>query len=496
MTLRRRKVLGLAMEERTVLAAEVRMSGHRAALGCTAEFPFPDGLSLDDPQRLGRALAEFLRRQGFSARSAVIGVPARWLLSKEKDFPPAGSSALAGMVHLEAERSFATDLDQLMIDYANGSPPGREARVLLVAIARQKADQLLAMSQEAGLRATALVPTSMVLCSSLRLLSSQSLMLSLRPNHVELIVRSGALAPRPWCAHCRAIKHLPVTLPVHAEAAAKAPSALAAWELALAGELRRAVPMRPRSEESVAESGEPETLVIWNGANVDSNALKRLGAELSMQTELSDGPPELSTALSSSVEAPSRRGFASAAALALTGARAEAFSVDFLHSRLAGHRKPLYAKRIAWAAAIAATALAIAVLLYADWRNDERKLADLQERLDGMKSDIDSARRVVDQVAFAGGWYDQRPKFLDCLRELTLTFPAEGRIWVTSLAMREDMHMVVSGKSADKQTVLDTLDRIRASPAFTDVAPLYIRDTTGPTREVAFSLTLRYVNRK
>ena len=485
MTLRRRKVLGLAMEERTVLAAEVRMSGHRAALGCTAEFPFPDGVSLDDPQRLGRALAEFLRRNGFSARNAVIGVPARWLLSKEKDFPPAGSGALAGMVHLEAERSFATDLDQLMMDYANGSPPGREARVLLVAIARQKADQLLAMSQEAGLRATALVPTSMVLCSSLRLLSSQSLMLSLRPNHVELIVRSGA--------HCRAIKHLPVTLPVNPEAAAKAASGLAAWELALAGELRRAVPMRPRgggAEESAPESAAPETLVIWNGANLDSNALKRLGAELSMQTELSDGPPELSTALSPS------GGFASAAALAMTGARGEAFPVDFLHSRLAGRRKPLYAKRIAWAAAMAATALAVAVLLYADWRNDERKLSDLQERLDGMKSDIASARRVVDQVAFAGGWYDQRPKFLDCLRELTLTFPAEGRIWVTSLAMREDMHMVVSGKSADKQTVLDTLDRIRTSPAFAGVTPLYIRDTTGPNHEVAFSLTLRYVNRK
>ena len=480
MMLRQRKILGLAMEERGILAAEVHLSGRRTELRRVAEFAYPDGISLDDPQCLGLALSKFLGEHGFSARNTIIGIPARWLLSKEKGFPPAGASALAGMVRLEAERSFATDLDHLMMDYANGPASGQGARLLMVAVTRQKADQLLAMSRAAGLRAKSLVPTSMVLAAALRPASS-SLMLFLRPDHVELVIRCGG--------RFQALRHLSVALPAAAGATA---TSSAAWSQAAVAEVRRLAALLPRTEGVPM----PEELVVWAGARLDAQALQGLGGPLSLRTELSNGLDELGIAPSSSDGEANGQRFAAAAALARAGARGDGLPVDFLHSRLEVRGKARPSRMVGWAAAVAVAFLVVCGVLLADWRREERDLAALRERLDAMKADTDAARRVVERVTFARGWYEQRPKFLDCLRELTLTFPMEGRIWVTGLAIREDMRVVVSGKASDERTVLDTLDRMRSGPTFTDVKLLYMREAAGSAREIAFSVTFGFVDGK
>jgi hypothetical protein len=471
MALRRRKSLGLAIEERSILAAEVRMAGARPMLDCAAEFAFPEGLSLDNPEPLGQALRDFLHKNGFSAKHAVIGIPARWLLAKDKEFPPAGQNALAGMVRLEAESSFATDLDELMVDYANGAGSTKGGRVLVTAIARQKADQLLTMAQAAELKPKALVPTSLVLSAALRPRSASLLTLSLRPNHVELVVRSAG--------RFQALKHLSAT------------TSGADWKQDLAGELRRLTMLLPRAEGTRP----PDELVICDGAGLDAASLKRLGEDLAVPTVLSDGVATLGIAPAGREPAEGHR-FTPAAALALAGARGEQLPVDFLHSHLVETGTTKAGRRIALAAAAVGVVLAATALLYADWRSDKAALASLKQQYEAMKPQIDTARQVVDQTTLAAGWYDQRPKFLDCLHELTLAFPVEGRIWVTSLAMREDMRVAVTGGASDQRTVLETLDQIRKNPAFADVTVLYVRDTAGASREVAFSVTLLFANRK
>ncbi len=147
-----------------------------------------------------------------------------------------------------------------------------------------------------------------------------------------------------------------------------------------------------------------------------------------------------------------------------------------------------------------------------------------------MKPDIEVTAGVVEKIALARRWTDMRPRFLEPLRELSLTLPAQARIWVTSLAMRQEMnngvkarsadpktgrelldhvrsvtgggvpekmHIVISGKSSDEGTVLDLLDRIRRSPAFDPdtVKLLYMRGASGNNSEVAFSMTFDLVKR-
>jgi len=184
--------------------------------------------------------------------------------------------------------------------------------------------------------------------------------------------------------------------------------------------------------------------------------------------------------------------FAAAAALARLGAR-HTLPLDFLHSRLALKKTSVLGRRVIWAGAVGAALVVAAALFVMSWREDEQNVADLQQRLDAMRADVDAAQRVVDRVSFARRWFDRRPDFLECLRDLTLAFPAEGTVWTTSLGVREDLHAVVSGKSVNEKTILDVLDRLKSTDRFEDVKLLYMRESTGETRHVSFAIRLAFV---
>ena len=170
--------------------------------------------------------------------------------------------------------------------------------------------------------------------------------------------------------------------------------------------------------------------------------------------------------------------------------------MDFLHSRLSPRRKARNGRTLAWGVAIAATVL-LAVFAYVlDWHYAERELRGLQERLDEMGPTIEVAERMVARTKLARGWTDRRPRFLDPVRELALLFPPEAQIWVTSLAMREEMRVVITGKSVDERNVLQLMDRIHSSAAFDNVKLVYMRQSSSSDREVAFSMTFDFTNRE
>src|SRR5689334_12581273 len=82
--------LGIAVGERAWSIAEVAPSkAQRGAweLRRVAEFaPPPPGT---DPVAAGQALAEFLRQNEFTASRLVVGVPAKWVVARDKELPPA-----------------------------------------------------------------------------------------------------------------------------------------------------------------------------------------------------------------------------------------------------------------------------------------------------------------------------------------------------------------------------------------------------------------------
>ena len=263
-------------------------------------------------------------------------------------------------------------------------------------------------------------------------------------------------------------------------------SATENWLNDLAGELHRVLALLP---DTSAAQERPE-LLIWNACGLSARSLGTLGDQLSLATRVCGYPADLGIA-----EAPpSPPGeFAAAAALTVAGLTRQTYAVDFLHSRLSPRKKLALKGKIAWASGVAAAALIGGAVLLIGWQRDQQEIEDLRSRLEGMRAGVATAKEVVDKTAFARGWYDRRPKFLDSLRELTLAFPLEGKIWATSLAISDDMRAMVSGKAADEAAVLEVLDRLKGSPKFTDVKPLYIREVGGGTQDVSFAISLSFV---
>jgi len=232
-------------------------------------------------------------------------------------------------------------------------------------------------------------------------------------------------------------------------------------------------------------------MLVWDGVGNDPAALEALGERLGLTLRLCH--PQHDLGLDNGPDSLADGKFAAAAALALGALKRSPPAIDFLHSRLAPGRRCVVKRKVTWAALAAGVVLVVGLLLVLDWRKSRQDVAFLESRLNGMQGSVAAAQQVLDRASFVRGWYDRRPRFLDGLRHLTLAFPVEGRIWATNLAVRDDMRMSLSGKAVDERAVLEVLDRLKGSPAFADVQPVYIRQAGGNAREVSFAVNLRFV---
>jgi hypothetical protein len=476
-----RKMLGLAASERSITAVEVGVAHGRQAVLRTAEFPMPEGDAAREPAALGKALRQFLKQNHFSCSRCVIGLGTRWLAAREKLLPPTSADLVSGVLSLAAEREFASDPKDLVLDYTRpvdcrrgDSSTAQGQSVLLVAAPRRNVDHLLAAAEAAGLVVTAVTSSAMALAAGTAGASaSRRLVLYLSPGGADLCVQAGG----GFC--------LLRSLPVAAPPAAGGESSEDRWVSDLAGELGRILALLP------GESTSPQAseLVIWRSSALPAKAFRDLGERLSLAARQCAYPSDLALAGDPAATAGES---AAAAALAMTGFQAGALPVDFLHSRLTPRKRFALGSKAVWAAGLAALVVIGCLALLLQWQKQVREADELSRKLDEMKPAVAAAKDVLDKAAFARGWYDRRPRFLNCLRELTLTFPAEGRIWTTSLGIGEDMRGLLSGKASDEGAVLDVLDRLTKSPKFSDVKPLYIREVGGGSSEVSFAISLRF----
>ena len=130
---RYKKVLGLALGEKSVLVAEVA-AGARAQIRRLAEMEYSEGVSPAQPLELGRALGAFLKDKGFTTNTAIVGIPIKWLLVRPKEVPTsADHKTLSTMLRLQAESEFSADIKDLVFEYAEGQTEGSSKDVLLLA---------------------------------------------------------------------------------------------------------------------------------------------------------------------------------------------------------------------------------------------------------------------------------------------------------------------------------------------------------------------------
>lgn len=449
--------VGLALGERRITAAEVRRTRSGVTVESLAELVFPDDVSWDEPASVGRCLALFLAEHRLP-RAGVVGLPTRWLMALEHDVPSVDAQSLVGILRLKAEQAFSLGADRMACDCASAPPEGEAGSALLVATTQSRLAAVAEAMQVARFKPKA-VTSSLAALALAAPAGGDGLTVLAAPDGVEVVgLRQGRVA---------SIRRVAVPL-----GGGKATAVATAVRLAI-GPL----------------SGKVD---LWNDTGLGDDAVREACGDLGIGA----GPePELpaagmAEAASAAQLSPART--APAAALATVGLGARPLPFDFLHSRLAVRAVRPYGRWAAWAAFVLVALLVAAGATIADRSATKGEITAMKAQLREMAPSVASAQSVVDSVTLARGWYDRRPPVLDCLAALTRAIPEDGRIWATSLALREDMHGVLSGKATDKQLVLALLDSLQRSGAFADVRLLYVRETRGAAGEDAFAVAFAH----
>jgi len=458
------RFIGLALGERRIVAAEVASSRGGAAVVRAAAFAFAEGDAWERPQELGGRLGEFLREHGVTCTTAVVGVPAGWLVTARHEVPPVNAQALADLLRLAVGQVFSLPPEELVCDYASAPPSGQAGSVLLVGIRRDRLQAVAECARSAGLKVRAVTSTAAVLALS-ETGTGGRVIVHPTPDGMDVVLASDGKV--------RALCHVPL-------ADASGPPAVLALYLGIQSVLAPA-------------DGDVERIAMYDGMALDQGAVHEAGERLGMQIATESALP-----LSGLAEAATAAGIpagsaAAAAALALGGMSPRTVPFDLGARRLAEptvHRWRLWGRP---SALLLVAVLVVVGALVADREGRKGEVAFLRTKLDTMDPLFKSARDVVDAVTGARGWYDRRPPLLGCLVGLTQAFPEEGRIWATSLAVREDMHGVVTGNAASEEAVLGVLDAMKASKQFLDVKLIYSRETRATASERAFSVSFTYV---
>jgi hypothetical protein len=472
----RNKAVGLAIGERSILVAEVSATGDKPELVHVSEFVYPDGVNLQQPEVLGKALGQYLKEKDITSKAAVVGIPAKWVLTKPKDVPAADPDMIAESLRLQAESEFSPELKDLVYEYA-GQPSATEPRsVLLMAIPGRYIESVKALTSAARLTPVAMTPSVTVLGAASAKSNKSPLVLVLGRGGAELSAQYGG-SPR-------ALRHFGAST-------AAAPMLL--------GELRRAAAHIPGNGAATngTNGSSRRGLMLWDSIGLDPAARHAIGDALGVNVEEGE-LATLGVSAPGAGEVGSTRGFASAVSLALAGVDEERLAVDFLHPKLTAPKRQGMDRRVTWGIVAGAAALLLIATALIDYQSKESRISSLQDQFNVIKPQVDAAKKDVDKISFARGWHQEKPRFLACLRDLTdpaVGILDDGQTMLTSFVLHDNMKGVMTGKTTSDKYVLVLLDRLMATKRFTEMKPAFdARDNSRSRsdREITFTINFTY----
>jgi hypothetical protein len=471
---RPRRFIGLAIEENAMLASDIRCEKGHFLVSHVNHFVFPDGASFKDPEGLGRLLGRFLQENRFGAKKAIIGIPAKWLMIREKAIPASTRENIAGILKIHAEREFSLSPEELALDYTGLVENDKPNRMFLLAMLRANLDNAILAVRWAGLDVLSVTASSIALFSRIRAgLSSPAprYFLYIRKEYAEFLAGDGEQIVD--------VRYIQSDL--------KNETGL------FVTELRRII--SSYSNNSVKEGS--EQLLIWNASyDLGREEFKSLEDSLPPNIRLVEGSRQSFADRLDLPEVEDAVRLAAPVMLVEAYNNTDPFYIDFLNSRMNVRTSIIKKSQVFWASAAAFGLVILLMVMFFIWRGDKKDVSELRSKLDGMKEDINDARDVIQKVSMAGGWYSKRPRILDCLTALTSAFPEEGRIWVTSLALTEEMAGVVSGRATDEKSVIEVLDQLKGNRLFSNVQMIYLQDNGRNSEEISFSMNFSYTGKE
>jgi len=462
------KILGLAVGQKSLLFAELSVKGSAKgglpSIVALAEFPLSETLSLAAPVELGQAVARFLANEGITTRDVVMGLPARRLITRRKEVPPATPVAAAATLRLQAETEFAAattstgEPDTLVFDYVGHTSTSIPSSVLLVATAQSDIDQCTQFAKAANLKLRGITATSVALARAAGKSSGNSMILSLSAGAAELLVQDGNSPTQ--------LRHLAIPN-------LGSPESLAA----LTGEIRRSVASLHRNGTSSTI-----TLSLWDDGSQKPDLLEqRLGFPVRTH--------QLTT-LAHINQAPglqSRGSFAPAVAVAITAlSTSKTPPIDFLHSRLAPPKESSNKRPLTIALYVVTAAILVIAAGLLDLHLKQNRLSDLNDKSLAHASEVKVAQTASNRLDEANRWIHRASRHVECLRDLTAIFPDEGTIWATSLSLSSANKGVLTGSAASEAQVRALKDLMLKSKNFINPITKTQETRDGTTFTISF----------
>jgi len=469
-----RHILGLAVDDSGVVATELSICSGRPAIRRTGEFLWGQELTMDNARDLGQRLHQFLHDQGFAAKRAAVGLAAKWVLAREITAPPASPDALAGALSIQAERAFSINSDELIFDYCGRTSASETSQVLLLAARRQIVDLIGELGAAAGLHVQS-VTVSALACSRALSETGPTYRYSLyaRPTYCEFWGQmNGSL---------RFIRHIP----------AGTDGSPTGYADLLTSTIQRQVLLASKPDQS-----SPYEVKAYDACGLSDGTIDRLNERLGPQIKVRDGRGAPLYGELGLQDRPAEARSVAAAAVAWTALGSDRLAVDFLNPRIGAKEVSGRKRLVAWAIFVAVVCVIGLGAMLADWHGDRSDIAVYTEQLQQMSEDIAAAHEVVDRVSYAASWASREPRFLDCLRELTLAFPEEGSAWATSLAVNENGAGSLVGKATSEASFYGVLDKIKQNKVFSHVQMIHVRDAGRDSREKEFAVNFTFQGAK
>lgn len=471
LTDRSKKALGVSVGERSLLVAQVSCDATGPQVTRVAEFTYPEGITLDQPEALGTALREFLKRLGFTARRTMIGVPAKWLVLRPHQIPPTDPETAISLLGIQVEAHRLPELGEIVYDFVGESNETEATTALLMGLPRRWLQAVLAMASAARLKVAAVTPCTAALAAATGARMQRPIVLSVRSEGAELAAVDGT--------QTRFLRHLG--------------SAIAAPPLNT--ELRRSMAMLPAgfaSSNGHSSVGQPSPgrVVLWDDVGLDEAALH--GLEESLGLAVVRG--ELPTLGGRGCGLADGRVGGRAVALALPLLERKRPVVDFLHPRLVPPKPARIPRRVFWISTAAAAALLAVALGYADLMSLHRQVAGLEDQYRLLEPSLQIAKPFVSRMRFAETFRTSDPCILACLRDLAVALPPDNRTYLTGFRLQDNMQGEFSGRSDNVQDVISVIDTLNAGSRFSEIKRSF--DGRGNTGGVSFKVTFLYVPKR
>lgn len=499
MNLRSSSFLGVCVHDRSIVCAEVSVSGGKRLVRRLATFALPEDVSLDKPAVVGEQFVTFLRQNKFSASRAVVGIPAKWMIALEKEIPPSGEEQARAMLRLQSERLGVSESGEMVFDYAGKSDSVRANKVLLVGVKRQRLEQIEDALDAAGLSVIAITSSALTLAGGTRNIDQNVPMVLLARQGAEMVWRHDGTPKMLRHVSVLAVNgHGPVTLN------------------SLGSELGRTLALTRGTGTTAARE-----LVLWDGIGLSSDQMAELadrsGVRVRSGQVLSSlGLEEAPGARMGNGEGDEHAGgaeemYAPALSLALAGADRGLLPLDFKKSRLTPRKARRVSRQGLWGI-VGVSVVVLAILwLFVDTKMRESKLESLKNTLTLNKPQYDQANRMIDRFNYTRTYFDVRPPYLECLAELSKEFPVGERIWITSVAIRDDERKTdnkgpqvrkgtLQGRAADDREILALVKKLKANKKFDEVGTLLNWTDAGQknsagqkTGELNFTMSFNFI---